>query len=193
MSTNNCIGAIPDHLKKFDWYARHQAWLRDNGFSHHDPDGATAKIANLYGTALRNADLIGANLTRAILYATFLRNADLCDANLYGTALRNADLIGANLRGANLTGADLRGACLRGADIQDAIGIVSFGPCPGSGRIGYVVASDTGPMVILGCFWGTVDKAKEAIYKKYDGETADAYIAIIDAAVRVLKVRGGSQ
>ena len=89
------------------------------------------------------------------------RNADLCDANLYGTALRNADLIGANLRGANLTGADLRGACLTGADIQDAIGIVSFGPCPGSGRIGYVVASDTGPMVMLGCFWGTVDKKEK--------------------------------
>ena len=96
--------------------------------------------ANLSGTDLSEANMIGANLSGtnlsdANLRGAYLRGADLSDTNLIGANLRGANLSDANLivanlivanlscanlRGANLRGADLSYANLRGADLSDA-------------------------------------------------------------------------
>jgi uncharacterized protein YjbI with pentapeptide repeats len=52
---------IPDHLKKYDWYAPHQAWLVEMGYTP-NPAGAVPKRADLRGANLRCADLRGADL-----------------------------------------------------------------------------------------------------------------------------------
>lgn len=121
--------------------------------------------------------LAGANLRWANLREANLRGADLIEANLSKANLSKANLIEANLSGANLSKANLRWAT----------GIVAFS-CPGSRRIGYMVAHGDGPMVQLGCFWGTVKEANAAIKGKYadDEPTYKAYLGIIKAAAVVL-------
>ena len=116
---------------------------------------------------------------RADLRGADLRGADLSGADLYGADLRCANLRGADLRGANLYGANLRGANLSGAE-----GITSFGPVGNCGRIGYAVKHDAGPMVQLGCFWGTEDEAVSAINEKYGSDSA--YAAFVQTACRVV-------
>jgi uncharacterized protein YjbI with pentapeptide repeats len=64
-------------------------------------------------TALRDADLSGADLRDADLSGAVLSGADLSGADLRDADLRGADLRGADLRDADLSGADLRGAVLR--------------------------------------------------------------------------------
>ena len=102
------------------------------------------------------------------------KRANLCEADLRYANLRKADL-----RNANLCGADLYGANLRGAE-----GITSFGPVGNCGRIGYAVKHDAGPMVQLGCFWGTEDEAVLAINEKYGSDSA--YAALVQTACRVV-------
>src|SRR3990167_6695248 len=94
---------IPEHLKKFAWYAPHLAWLKSKGVRiQHDLCDAPQKRADLRGANLRGADLRGAVLSGAVLS---------------GADLRGADLRGADVRGAVLCGVVLSGADLRGADI----------------------------------------------------------------------------
>jgi uncharacterized protein YjbI with pentapeptide repeats len=54
--------------------------------------------ADLYGAAVWDADLDGANLVRANLSRAFLMNARLGGANLGGADLSYADLGGADLK-----------------------------------------------------------------------------------------------
>ena len=54
----------------------------------------------LWGAALEETDLRGANLNRADIEEADLSGADLREANLRGARLRGADLRGANLMGA---------------------------------------------------------------------------------------------
>jgi len=67
--------------------------------------------------SLRNAYLVGANLTNVDL-----RDADLRDADLSGANLRDAYLTNANLTDADLWDANLTGAYLRDADLRDTRG-----------------------------------------------------------------------
>ena len=90
----------------------------------------------------------------------------------------------ADLRDANLYGAYLHGANLYGAYLSGAEGITSFGPVGNCGRIGYAVKHDAGPMVQLGCFWGTEAKAVSAINEKYGSDSA--YAAFVQTACRVV-------
>jgi uncharacterized protein YjbI with pentapeptide repeats len=84
---------------------------------------------------LREADLVGANLSNAQFVMANLEGAKLMQASLYGADLDEALLSGADLRGAvlseadlrkatlymaDLSGADLRGAVLSGADLSEA-------------------------------------------------------------------------
>ncbi len=78
MST--CIGPIPAHLSQYEWYAPHQAWLRDNGYPHHAPGTTSPRRATL-----RKVDLGWADLREAAMGW-----ADLCKANLRGADLRGA-------------------------------------------------------------------------------------------------------
>ena len=185
-------------MNQFDWYGPHLTWLgyEDTGCEAKKADlrGADLRGADLRGANLRGADLRGANLSQADLSGANLSQANLyganlSQANLYGANLYGADLRGANLYGANLYGANLSQADLRGADMSGAKGIVSFGPVPGSGRVGYAVAGEQ-VMIQLGCFWGKPDQAEKAIRNKYAAKAADAYVGIMRASVAVLEVRG---
>ena len=114
--------------------------------------------------------------------------------NLAGAYLENA-----NLQYASLRGAELKNASLRGAELKNAKGVVQFGPCPGSGRIGLAVLHSDCVMVQLGCFWGTAEKAIEAVAAQYADRTAerDDYTGLIKAAVAALNlqrvVKGGRE
>lgn len=116
---------IPEHLKKYDWYESHQAWLRGEGGERAnlrwaDLRDAYLRDADLWDAYLRDADLQGADLSGADLTDTALWGADLSGANLSGADLRGAYLRDASLWGADLSGADLSGADLRGADLTGA-------------------------------------------------------------------------
>jgi serine/threonine protein kinase len=72
--------------------------------------------ANMQGAKLNHVNLSGSALNEARL-----QDADLENADLQGTYLTNANLTGANLTGANLAEAKLHGADFRGANLTDAI------------------------------------------------------------------------
>ena len=62
---------FPSHLTKYDWYAPHQAWLRERGYSwHHDPAEASPRRMVLSGAVLSGADLGDADLRGAKHVAT---------------------------------------------------------------------------------------------------------------------------
>ena len=57
-----------EHLYIFDWYAPHQAWLKEKGYyTNHDSKGAKPKRANLSYANLYKANLSYANLPYANL------------------------------------------------------------------------------------------------------------------------------
>ena len=89
--------------------------LMGANLSRSDLDGADLMGANLSG-----ADLMGANLSGARLVGTNLGGVDLADARLWGANLVSTRLWGANLRDAHLVGAKLLGANLGGARLEGA-------------------------------------------------------------------------
>ena len=89
--------------------------LMGANLSRSDLDGADLMGANLSG-----ADLMGANLSGARLVGTNLSGVDLADARLWGANLVSTRLWGANLRDAHLVGAKLLGANLGGARLEGA-------------------------------------------------------------------------
>ena len=185
MKTSTRLIDIPEHLRQFDWYAPHLKWLRVR-----DGESVNAVRADLRGAYLSKAYLRGADLSKADLRGADLRGADLSKAYLRGADLSGADLSGAylsgaDLRGADLRGADLSGAYLSGADLSGAFGIVSFGPVGSQGRIGYIVQCEIEPMVLLGCWWGTLS----ATIAKLKAERSPGYVAIVEAAALVLSER----
>ena len=70
--------------------------------------------------SLREANLIGADLSEANLYRANLCEANLCEASLRWANLREANLIGASLRWANLYKANLYGSDLYRANLSEA-------------------------------------------------------------------------
>lgn len=121
MSNPLCLGPIPEHLRRYNWYAPHQAWLREQELEHHDPGDAVAAQADLRGAGLRGAALIGAMLDGADLRRSDLRYADLRGSSLGRTYLRGAWLIGADLSGSDLRSADLCGSDLHSADLSCSV------------------------------------------------------------------------
>lgn len=73
---------------------------------------------------------------------------------------------------ANLRGSNLEGANLRGANLEYTTGIISFGPIGKSKRIGCAVMHENGPMIKLGCFWGNMKEAKNAIEIEYGKDSS---------------------
>lgn len=86
------IGPIPEHLRGYEWYAPHQAWLRDQGHPHHEPGDAVAVRADLRYAVLVECDLSRAILTDAILTRADLSSCVLTDAVLTDAVLREATL-----------------------------------------------------------------------------------------------------
>ncbi|BDS10445.1 pentapeptide repeat-containing protein [Aureispira anguillae] len=67
-----------------------------------------------------NADLSGSNLKGAYLVGADMRGADLSEVNLIGADMKGADLSEVNLIGADMKGADLPKVNLIGADMKGA-------------------------------------------------------------------------
>lgn len=88
------LGRIPDHLAPYPWYAPHQAWLRENGYPHHDPGDASPARALLVGASLDDASLDDASLDGASLDRARLNGASLDKASLVGASLDKASLDG---------------------------------------------------------------------------------------------------
>lgn len=107
----------PEHLRKFDWYLSHQAWLMSYtaGTSWHDSEGAAGRRASLV-----DADLRGSNLSGADLRGAELRGADLSGADLSGANLSSSDLRAAKLRGSVLSRSNLWNSVLDFADLREA-------------------------------------------------------------------------
>ncbi len=146
--------------------------------------GANLREANLYGADLRGADLRGADL-----YEANLRGADLRGASLRGASLYGADLRGADLRVTNLYGADLYGADLYGAQIMKDIRLLRLKPILVIGPIGFrsdyctIYLTEKGVYVSAGCFFDTLYKFSEAVYKTHgDNEHGREYRAVIELA-----------
>ena len=109
---------------------------------------------------------------------------DASDSVKLGLAVKWAVKSGADLSRADLSHADLYGANLYGADLSGSVGVISFGPVGAYRRIGYAVKHYAGPMIKLGCFWGTLDEASAKIRAKY-GENS-AYENLVRAACAAL-------
>ncbi len=126
-SDNNRLLAKLAHLYQHDWYARHQAWLAEQGYQHHPTLGAEPRrlsSADQY-LALRNADLRLANLERADLSGvrieqTNLQQARLAHVSLEDARIKHTDLAGASLAGAKMTEALLVSVNLTRANLADA-------------------------------------------------------------------------
>ncbi|MEU7532281.1 pentapeptide repeat-containing protein [Saccharothrix sp. NPDC042600] len=82
--------------------------------------GAKLRCANLDGTFLRHASLIGADLRGASLSSARLDAPEAVGPGGVGAVLRGASLVGARLTGATLRGAVLERVDLSGADLTDA-------------------------------------------------------------------------
>jgi uncharacterized protein YjbI with pentapeptide repeats len=74
--------------------------------------------ANLKGSTLCRAKLVGADFSRANLRDANLRGADLTNADFTNADLSGADLTGSNYCDANLTGADLTGTIFTDNEIN---------------------------------------------------------------------------
>ena len=83
---------------------------------------AVIKNASLIGIDLSCANLREANLYGSSLMGSDLSGANLFNANLSSTSMAEVDLRGADLRGANLSHSFLTGADLRGCRINRVIG-----------------------------------------------------------------------
>jgi len=194
---------IPSHLPA--WQAPHLAWLASRGHPtrYAVPDGIEPLRANLIGADLSGADLSGADLSGAYLRGAYLsgvylrgavlrvadlHRANLDEADLHGADLRGADLTGADLTGADLSEANLHGAVLRGADLCGAGGIAAIGPVGLHGRIIYAVAPDDGPMIQVGCWWGSVPDTIARIEADYADDPAvrDRYVTAVRAVAALV-------
>ena len=146
----------------------HGLWLKgDSKGERANLRGADLRGANLYG-----ANLYGADLSEADLYGANLRGADLRGADLYGADLSEADPYGADLRGVNLYGANLRGANhIHRLPVGDPRGYDAVAVWHGT----------KGWMIVAGCRWLTVDKAKSHWGDEYeDRSIGDRYLYALE-------------
>jgi len=51
------MSPAPPHLHAYPWYLPHQAWRAAMGLTHHDPEGAEPKHADLTGADLTDATM----------------------------------------------------------------------------------------------------------------------------------------
>jgi len=92
---------------------RHNLWLKG------DPTGKKLVLTNV--RVVPEIDLIARCMNESVLRGVSLRNAYLVGTNLSGSDLRRSDLRGANLEGVNLMFANLDGADLRGANLEGVL------------------------------------------------------------------------
>lgn len=79
-----------------------------------------ARVANLSGADMENAQMARANMQDAVLYAVNLKGADLTNVGLTNANLRNANFEGAKVRGTRFADAVMTGASFRNVDLEEA-------------------------------------------------------------------------
>jgi hypothetical protein len=109
---------IPEHLKKYEWYEKHQLWLRGEGGEKAVLRGSDLRESDLRESDLRESDLRESNLRGSDLRGSNLRGSDLSESDLRESNLRESDLRWSNLRESDLRGSDLRGSDLRWSDLS---------------------------------------------------------------------------
>ena len=162
---------------------------------------ANLESANLYAADLESANLESANLESANLYAANLRSANLESANLYAANLRSAnlrsaylrsaDLRSANLYAANLYAANLESANLESANLYEGCKLVGERPVFQIGPIGSrcayltVFLTNKGIHLRTGCFFGPIEKFREALESTHDGNVhGKEYAAALDLILK---------
>ena len=147
---------------------------------------ANLESANLYAADLESANLESANLESANLYAANLRSA-----NLRSAYLRSADLRSANLYAANLYAANLESANLESANLYEGCKLVGERPVFQIGPIGSrcayltVFLTNKGIHLRTGCFFGPIEKFREALESTHDGNVhGKEYAAALDLILK---------
>lgn len=85
----------------------------------------------------------------------------------------------------NFENCNIKGTTFQGCNFEWAENIIQFGPVGKSRRIGFAVMHDKGPMIQLGCFWGTKREALKEIKANYGAKSP--YEVVVKAACRELE------
>ena len=132
----------------------------------------------------------------SVLFSLETESLKLCveAAVKSGAYLRGANLDGANLDGAYLRGAYLDGANLRGSKLIGDRPIIQIFPIGSRGDYLTAYITDKGPFVKTGCFFGTIEKFKEAVKNTHGNNNhAEEYlvaIALIDTHAKIYTPKG---
>lgn len=159
--------------------------LRYSRFMNVDLSSANLSNANLRGVNIHNADLTSTNLENADLSLS-----SLYDLRLFGTNMRNANLTNtflshANMVGTQLFNVNLSKAILDGVKICEVQGFCSLGNP--NGWDAYMVLTDIGPKIKVGCRLFTLDEARKYWAGKADRREV---LATVEYAEAVAKIRG---
>ena len=142
-------------------------------------DGETEPIR--LGLAVRLAISAKTNLRSANL-----RSADLRSANLYAANLESANLYAADLESANLESANLESANLyEGCKLVGERPVFQIGPI--GSRCAYltVFLTNKGIHLRTGCFFGPIEKFREALESTHDGNVhGKEYAAALDLILK---------
>ena len=152
--------------------------------------------ADLSGIDLGGIDLGGINLREACLRGAYLVDTNLADANLVDANLKGAYLVGACLRGAYLRGAylvgtdlgdnNLRGTNFRGVNLEDWGKLQDTLTISNIGsREGYtnIYKTDKGLYVQCGCFRGSLDEFVDKVKQTHQGNNHERdYLAMVEFA-----------
>ena len=137
-------------------------------------------------TDLSKANMVEANLSEAYLHKANLSKANMAGADLSKAILSNANLSEAILIGANLSEANLSRANMVGAILADGVvvsynnDVFSLGPLGSRRDTLHVFHTNVGPYFFAGCFSGTLDEFKCAVYKKHSNTAfKEEYLAAI--------------
>ena len=110
--------------------------------------------------------------------------------DIRGSKFSDNTFINCNFVCVDFLNCDIRDTTFEYCSFEYAKNIIQFGPIGEHHRIGYAVMHDSGPMIKLGCFWGTQKEAVEEIRYKYGMKSS--YEAIVKAACKQLKEYGSA-
>ncbi len=96
-----CIGPIPAHLATIPEYAPHQAWMRDEGYLHHDPGEAKPVRARFVRASFDGARFDGARFDGASFVGASFDGASFVRASFDGASFDGARFDGASFVGAS--------------------------------------------------------------------------------------------
>ena len=148
------------------------------------------KIMNRFnGSLIFEAEVDGE--TEPIRLGLAVRLAISAKTNLRSANLRSADLRSANLYAANLYAANLESANLESANLYEGCKLVGERPVFQIGPIGSrcayltVFLTNKGIHLRTGCFFGPIEKFREALESTHDGNVhGKEYAAALDLILK---------